>query len=434
MSQALTHLDTSTQITIRRSDGEGKNAKNILAHVSSDQSLQGPRVAKTLFQGREGGSRGYERPVGVYIHVPFCFHKCHYCDFYSIVDSRDRQGEFIRRLIAEIAAAGELLPRRPATIFIGGGTPTLLASEWWGLLLAAMNEHLIGVGTREITVEANPETVTPELARLLAAGGINRISIGAQSFNLVHLKTLERWHEPENVARSIRIMRDAGITNINLDLIFGIPGQTVDDWRDDLVRAIELKPMHLSCYGLMYEPNTPLTKRMQMGRITPVEDDVEAMMYELTREMLNEAGYEHYEISAWAKPSKRCEHNLIYWRNHDWWPLGPSASGHVNGMRWKNIARLGEYLASEGLPPVGDVERLDDDGRVGEALMLGLRLLDGIALDEVDRLLSLGSRGPERAAMIEKTVDEGLLVRHDGALRLTPPGVLIADSVMTELL
>lgn len=435
MSNALTHLDTSTQITIRRSDGEAQNAKNILAACLPEQLADiDPGAEKTLCEQLNGEVSPATRPLGAYLHVPFCFHKCHYCDFYSIVDSRDRQGAFTQRLIAEIAAASELLPRRPETIFVGGGTPTLLAPHWWERLLAAVGDHLIGETTSEITVEANPETVTAELADRLASGGVNRLSIGAQSFNPAHLKTLERWHEPASVDRSVAVARDAGITNINLDLIFGIPGQTIDDWRDDLRRAIALEPTHLSCYGLMYELNTPLTKRMQRGSITPIDDEVEAAMYELTRETLHSAGFEQYEISAWAMAGQRCQHNLTYWRNGDWWPLGPSASGHLCGLRWKNVARLAEYLATDGLPPVCDIEKLDDDGRVGETLMLGLRLLDGIPIEVVDRLLALGTRGRERGEAIARHLDDGLLVREGGSLRLTVRGLLVADSVISDLL
>jgi oxygen-independent coproporphyrinogen III oxidase len=419
---------------------EGKSGQNILDHINPERidALRRPEPPNTPSQ------------LGLYLHVPFCFHKCHYCDFYSIVDSRDRQEQFARRLAEEINSVGNVLAgdggqpgpcrprepaRRPQTIFIGGGTPTLLNLPSWQRLLDALAVHFpAGDRPSEFTVEANPETVTPELAALLASGGVNRISIGAQSFNPAHLKTLERWHDPANVCRSVEILRDAGIDNINLDLIFGIPGQTIDQWRDDLRTAIELEPTHLSCYMLMYEPNTPLTKRMQMGQVTPIDDEVEAAMYDLTREMLREHGYEHYEISAWAKPGRRCEHNLIYWRNHDWWPLGPSASGHVRGMRWKNVARLAEYLASESLPPITDLETLDDDGRVGEALMLGLRVIDGVALDELDRLLALGRRGRERAATIERHINSGLLARSDSSLHLTDRGLLVADTVIAELL
>jgi len=448
MKQVLTHLDISTQITIGASEREAQNAKNHDALTQADQaSVARHQAAEAAFAGTSSTASPSEtsRPaLGAYIHIPFCFHKCHYCDFYSIVDNRNRQTAFTQRLIEELAtvpgrigsrtARGGVKRRRPKTVFIGGGTPTLLATACWEPLLEAINNHLVGEGTSEFTVEANPETVTPELMRLLAGGGVNRLSIGAQSFNPAHLKTLERWHEPANVARAIELARAAGIDNVNLDLIFAIPGQSVEDWREDLLHAMALEPTHVSCYGLMYEPNTPLTQRMHMGRITPVEDDVEAAMYELARDLLGGADYEHYEISAWAKPGRRCAHNIIYWRNHDWWPFGPSAAGHVRGLRWKNIARLGDYLAGEGLPAAIDVEQLDEDGRVGETLMLGLRLLDGIALDEVDQLLALGRRGEARARAIERLVAGGLLSRGDGSLRLTSCGLLMADSVISELL
>lgn len=370
----------------------------------------------------------------MYIHIPLCSHKCHYCDFYSIVDSRDRQGAFTSRLIDEIAAAeGTGLLGAAQTIFVGGGTPTLLAEEHWQRLLEAIATHLRPVNDCEFTIEANPETVTPELAATLASGGVNRVSIGAQSFNHAHLKTLERWHNPANVGRSVDLMRAAGITAINLDLIFAIPGQTLEQWLADLDAALALVPSHLSCYGLTYEPNTPMTAKMRRGRFEPADQELEAAMYEATIDRLAAAGFEHYEISAWAKPGMRCQHNLRYWTNANWWPLGPSASGHVDGTRWKNVPRLGTYLESRGMPSVVDVEQVDKDARVGEQMMLGLRLIDGIDLTELDRLLAIGSRGEMRAAAIEHYLSAGLLERVAGHLRLTRAGLLLADSVLADL-
>jgi oxygen-independent coproporphyrinogen-3 oxidase len=198
---------------------------------------------------------------GLYVHVPFCFHKCHYCDFYSIVDSQDRQAAFVDRLIGELTAASQHFGQPLQTIFVGGGTPTLLRVELWKRLLAAIHESVQLERDYEWTVEANPETLTSELVDVLIAGGVNRFSIGCQSFNPVHLKTLERWHDPRNVHRSVEILRVAGVSNFNLDLIFGIPGQSLDEWQADLDNALSLAPSHLSCYSLMYEPNTPLTDR-----------------------------------------------------------------------------------------------------------------------------------------------------------------------------
>ncbi len=373
-------------------------------------------------------------PRGLYVHVPFCVHKCHYCDFYSLVDTRDRQAAFTARLIAEIRASTRWLTRPLETIFVGGGTPTLLADGHWTDLLAALRACVPLGSAPEFTVEANPETVTSSLLDVLAAGGVNRLSIGAQSFHPQRLETLERRHDPANVRRSVRLARSAGIDDVNIDLIFGIPGETLDEWRADLEAALALDPSHLSCYGLMYEPGTPLAAKLRAGRIRRVGQDLEAAMYESAMDTLQRAGFEHYEISNWARPGRRCRHNLLYWSNASWWPLGPSASGHVGGVRWKNIARLADYLEVGPLPPVVDVERLDDDGRVGEMLMLGLRLIDGIEQEHVDDLLASGHRGHDRDAAVRRHLASGLLERCDGRLKLTRHGLLLADTVLADLI
>ncbi len=411
------------QITTQTLGLKGKNREITLKNVIDPDS-------------RAGGEMVVH---GVYLHVPFCFHKCHYCDFYSIVDSQDRQAEFVDRLIDEMQAASPWIRHSLETIFIGGGTPTLLRANLWERLLDAMAQFLPLTG--EFTVEANPETVTNELARVLVAGGVNRISIGAQSFDVRHLKTLERWHDPANVRRSVKILRSAGIDNFNLDLIFAVPGQTVDDWRRDVDAALALEPAHISCYGLMYEHNTPLTRRMQAGEITPVDQDIEAAMYEVAIDRLAAAGFEHYEISNWARRATgdsttdtRCRHNLLYWRNRNWWALGPSASGHLEGLRWKNIARLGEYLDSESLPPITDVERVDQPTQAGEQFMLGLRLVDGLLSAEVQSLLTLsGPRAAARQAAIERHLRVGLLQMRDDRLMLTRRGLLLANDVLVDL-
>ena len=265
----------------------------------------------------------------LYLHLPFCFHKCHYCDFYSVVDAPgaaarrgrklprvqrrcpvsapaavDRQPAFTRALIAELDAACTAAPApglRPRTVFAGGGTPTFLRPGLWDLLLAALHRHGTLERTTEFTVEANPETVTPDLMRRLADGGVNRVSIGAQSFQKASLDALERWHRPESVARAVDACRGAGINNLSLDLIFAIPGQTLAMLDDDLDRLLELEPTHLSTYGLTYEPQTPLTARLRVGRVTPIDEDTERAMYARVLERLEGAGFAHYEVSNWAK-------------------------------------------------------------------------------------------------------------------------------------
>ncbi len=399
-------------------------------------TTSGPRLQAPCVTASDLPVAGGSGPRGLYVHVPFCVHKCHYCDFYSLVETGpdSRQPAFAERLIEEIEAVAPRIPDPLQTIFVGGGTPTLLSPDLWARLLAALRTHLsLGPGL-EFTVEANPDSLEPELLDVLVKGGVNRLSIGAQSFNPRLLATLERRHNPANVRRAVGLARAAGITNVNLDLIFGIPGQDLDTWLADLDEAISLEPLHLSCYSLMYEPNTPLTARMRSGAIRRVDEDVEAAMYEATIDRLHEAGFEHYEISSWARPGRACAHNLLYWRNESWWPLGPGAAGHVNGVRWKNVPRLGDYLRVRPLPPITDVEQLDEDGTVGEILMLGLRLIEGIGEPQLRTLLARGRHGSQRASAIEQQVAAGLLARRDGFLRFTRRGLLLADTVLAEVL
>ncbi len=380
------------------------------------------------------------RVDGLYIHVPFCFHKCLYCDFYSIVDSHDRQAAFVRRLIDEMHAWARLGPSPLRTIFIGGGTPTLLPVDRWANLLAALAEAFDLAALEEFTVEANPETVTGDLLATLTGGGVNRLSLGAQSFNPAHLRTLERRHAPDRVAKAVVLSRAAGIANVNLDLIYAIPNQTLSEWRDDLDTALAMGPTHLSCYALTYEPHTPLTIKAERGEVRRADENLEAAMFELTLDHLTEAGFEHYEVSNFARrcdlkssisnhPSHRCRHNLLYWRNANWLALGPGASGHLNGLRWKNAARLDDYLASAGGAPLADVEQLDERASIGEQLMMRLRLVDGVALGWIHESLDR-----ERLETVERLVEQGLLERTATALRLTRRGLIVADAVVGELL
>mgnify|MGYP003571166835 CR=1 FL=1 len=377
----------------------------------------------------------------LYIHVPFCAHKCHYCDFYSIVDRQDRQEAFTRRLIRELGAlapfAGTI-----ETIFVGGGTPTLLAPALWRELLDALHDRFdlsrVRAGEAEFSVECNPETASPELFDTLRAGGVSRISIGAQSFNPDHLKTLERWHDPDNVARSINLARAAGIQRQSLDLIFGVPGQSLDDWSRDLERVLELGTEHLSCYALTYEPNTAMTARLERDEFTRTDEDLEADMYELTLERLTRAGLERYEVSNFALAGRECAHNLAYWRQEDWLAAGPSASGHIAGHRWKNTARLDDYLRTddEGFSPIMDHEPPDGRRAVSERIMTGIRLREGL---EITRTCADAERvAPGARRRLETTArwhtELGLLEISGGRWVLTDAGFLMGDRVAAELM
>lgn len=376
---------------------------------------------------------------GLYLHLPFCFHKCHYCDFFSVVDNadQDRQAAFTDALIGELRAWADRTTLRPTTVFVGGGTPTYLRPELWAKLLDALHGLNVLDRAQEFTVEANPETVTAELMKQLADGGVNRVSIGAQSFQRESLAALERWHDPDNVPRAVDACRAAGIDNFSLDLIFAIPGQTLAMLDDDLSRLVALAPKHLSTYGLTYEPNTPLTARLRVGKVTPIDEDTQRQMYAHVLDRLEGEGFAHYEVSNWALKSDvadtdlRCAHNLMYWHNRDWLGLGPAAASHQDGRRWRNAPNLTTYIAESPGVPTQDHEQLGPDDRVGERFMLGLRLAEGLRLDWIEQHVAADHR---RHAEIDELIKINMLERTATHLRLTRAGLFVADSVIAKLL
>lgn len=386
----------------------------------------------------------HARARSLYVHVPFCFHKCHYCDFYSFVDSRDRQGAFVERLIEEMAFLAEHAGAL-RTVFVGGGTPTLLKVELWERLLKAMGGLFDLGGLEEFTVECNPETASAELFGVLKAGGVDRVSVGAQSFEPRHLKTLERWHEPGNVGRALELAHAAGIARRNVDLIYGIPGQTLEEWRVDVETALALDPgvEHLSCYALTYEPNTAMTARLGRGEFCKADEDVEADMYEWTVERLGRAGMRRYEVSNFARAGAEAKHNVVYWRQEGWLAGGPSASGHVvaegGGWRWKNVARLTDWMdgvgANGGASPVVDVERPDPRKALRERVMMGLRLEEG--LDEEGLYAEARAAGCEEGVRgaVARERESGLVAEEgDGRVRVTARGMLMADGVARRVM
>jgi oxygen-independent coproporphyrinogen-3 oxidase len=379
-------------------------------------------------------AQGSHRFRGVYAHVPFCRHKCHYCDFYSFVDAEDRRSAYVERAKAEIDAWAGVVREPLETLFVGGGTPTMLRARELSAFLAHLRQRLPWSPGAEWTVEANPETVDADIAAALADAGVNRVSMGAQSFQPRLLQALERHHDPASVGRAVERLRSAGMAQVNLDLIYAVPGGTLAEWQDDLRQALALGPDHVSCYGLMYESNTPLGQRHARGQVQGAPEDLELAMHQAACDALAAAGLEHYEISNWARPGMRCRHNELYWRNEDWLAIGPAASGHASGLRWRNVPRLGDWLAQGPWSPVQDVERLDDDGQVGEAFMMGLRLLEGMPVERVQALLRRGQRGVARELALAAHMETGLLEASDGRIRHTPRGRMLASQVAMDLL
>jgi oxygen-independent coproporphyrinogen-3 oxidase len=370
-------------------------------------------------------------PDAIYAHIPFCRHKCHYCDFYSLVDQRDRTGPFADRFELETEAIrGFIDTSKIRTAFVGGGTPTLLEPPLLARVLAAIGT--IPESTfEEFTVEANPETVSEAVAATLVAGGVDRVSLGCQSFQPDLLKTLERWHDPTVVPIAVERLRAAGIGRISLDLIFGIPGSTIEDWDRDLDAVLALEPDHLSCYGLVFEPGTPLAEKQRLGRIDAIDDSIESRMYDRTRERLAAEGFEQYEISNWARPGEACLHNLVYWEEGDWLAIGPAAAGNLGGIRYRNLPRLDDWLDGSGLSPVVNVDEPSAAVASGERLMLGLRLRRGIERAVVDDLV----RGhAERQAAMGRHLDRGNLVWLDDRLRIADGSVMLADDILSDLL
>ena len=371
--------------------------------------------------------------IGWYVHLPFCRTKCGYCDFYSLPT--------ISTLIPDLVAAilHELTTRNPGrgvrTIFVGGGTPTELPAENLDELLGTIG-RMAGNRVVEWTVEANPTSASELKLDVLRNRGVNRVSFGAQSFFADELQVLERIHDPSHIPESVAAARRAGIDNVNIDLIYGIPGQSMERWRESLKRAVDLGTDHLSCYGLMYEPGTAMTKFREQGRITPCDESLEADMFEATIDVLGDAGYEHYEVSNFAKPGRRCEANLIYWRNEEYLGVGPSAVSYVDGLRRKNVADVRKYVARvvENVDEIIiESESLNSIARAGETAIQMLRLIDGI-----DRHQFTATTGFDACALFADAIAEtqaaALIDVNDSAIRLTRRGLLLSNYVMRAFL
>jgi oxygen-independent coproporphyrinogen-3 oxidase len=366
----------------------------------------------------------------LYVHLPFCAHRCGYCDFVTVTGVPGQHGSYVDALLAELELEGHVLKSpqvtdcylgsRIETVYLGGGTPTLTEPVALARLLAALPP------AGEITIEANPETVTRELTGLLREHGVNRVSLGAQSFRPHLLGVLERRATPDDVRRAVSILRDTGFDNISLDLIYGIPGQSEDDLTRDLDDALALEPDHLSCYELEAKPGTRFTHThgSELGR------QAEAMegYFELVVETLTAAGYRWYETANFCRPGRMASHNLAYWLGRDYLGLGIGAVSTLGGARRRNSSSLGRYVTAlaRGEAPPRDLEPLDDDVRRRERVMLGLRLDEPLPLVGLEQAIDLSA--------LDRLEQLGLAERIDGALRLTTRGRFLGGAVTAELL
>lgn len=397
-----------------------------------------------------------QNPFGLYVHIPFCSVRCGYCDFntYTSEDlgpGASRQS-YPDTLISELEFARGVLdrsgaPERPlSTVFFGGGTPTLLPAEDLSRILGRARELFGFVEGAEITTEANPDTVTPESAQILAQAGFTRISLGMQSAVPEVLATLDRTHDPRNVPRAVEAARAVGL-EVSLDLIHGTPGESLQDWRRSLEEVVAMGPDHVSAYSLIVEEGTAMAAQIRRGTLPDIDPDDQADKYLLTDEVLTAAGYRWYEVSNYSTSEQtRSDHNLNYWRDADWWGAGPGAHSHMAGMRWWNAKHPAAYAQRlhAGTTPGHGREILDAEAKVLEHLMLRLRIREGLDIADYNALEELAEIDGERisAAELGRLVSDGLIEEEaavpteahpEGRAVLTLKGRLLADAVTRRL-
>jgi oxygen-independent coproporphyrinogen III oxidase len=362
-------------------------------------------------------------PIGVYLHIPFCSARCGYCDFVTFTGQEGRIDAYVEALRSELHRYGatDLRSRAVSTVFFGGGTPSLLEALQINRILEALREAFHIVPGAEVTLEANPESVTPEKAAGWRKAGINRISLGLQTLDDGLLKAIGRLHDTAKFISAYEILRQAGFSNINVDLIYGLPGQSLDSWKETLTGVTALSPEHVSAYALQVEDHTPFA-----AQNVRIEDDVQAEMYDVARRHLASAGLEQYEISNFARPGLECRHNLIYWRQGDYLGCGVGAVGTVGTLRWTNSKDLQAYhrLLQEGQLPRAMEERLSAEDREFERMMLGLRLREGTLLDNEE--LQEKRNTLQQAGQLERS--------PMGHWRVSDPYVPLTNQILLSLL
>lgn len=379
--------------------------------------------------------------VSLYLHIPFCHTRCHYCDFNTYAGILPLREPYVRALLKEIALVGEEArqsggePRRARTIFFGGGTPSLLSVEQVTRLLETCRRAFLLDEDAEISLEANPGTLNGEQLKGLRAAGVNRLSMGAQSLDAELLKTLGRIHSPEEIVQAVQFARQAGFSSINLDFMFGLPGQTMRHWQKTLDQALKLRPEHLSLYSLIIEEGTPFYTWTHEGRITPGDEDLCADMYEYAEQRLRDEGYEQYEISNWSLPGHQCQHNLTYWRNLPYLGMGAGAHSCFAGRRFSDVLDPQDYIRrlNNGEWPIAESAEVARLQEMSETAFLALRTVQGLHLPAFEQRFgeSFGHFVGERLRTVEEA---GLLVHEQDWLRLSERGRLLGNEVFFRLL
>jgi len=369
-------------------------------------------------------------PIGLYVHVPFCVSKCAYCDFASYAGREADIPRYVDAVVREITRRGALAGHPKAdTIFLGGGTPSLLDEFQVTRILDALFEAFPMEEGAEITCECNPGTLTTPFAEALGKAGVNRLSMGAQARQSRLLRLIGRSHDWEKVIACVEIARKAGFANINLDLMLGLPSQTAADVRETLEAAFALSPTHLSCYGLMVEEGTPICRDITVGKLALPDEEIERDMYELARLMLAEHGFHQYEISNFAREGYACRHNVGCWTRVPYLGFGCAAHSFFEQCRIMNPAQLDAYLAGEE----PETEQISKEKARFESMMLGLRMTRGVKNEDFTRMHGMSIR-EAFGEKLDKPIGGGLLEWHEGALRLTRLGMDLENSVLVDLM
>ncbi|MEY3457869.1 MAG: Oxygen-independent coproporphyrinogen-III oxidase 1 [Planctomycetota bacterium] len=375
-------------------------------------------------------------PRSAYVHVPFCLHHCGYCDF-TLVANRDQLiPEWLKCLKRELEHELAKLPRPVEldTLFLGGGTPTHLSIQHLQELFELLADYFRFSPDSEISIEANPDGLHSDKLLLLQQCGVNRISLGVQSFQDPELKLLERTHHAADAVAAVELAARY-ISHVNIDLIFAVPGQSAQSWENSLLTATALPLKHISTYGLTWEQGTPFFRREQRGQLKKTPEDLECRMYLDAIQILQNHGFEHYEVSNFSKPGARCRHNLVYWHANEYFAFGPGAARFVNGQRSTNCRSVPRWLKSwsKATPCLEPDEPAEAYDRAREAIMLGLRLREGFNLQNFRNRYGISIESLAGQAL-QRSLQHGLAELHSGSLRLTQQGLLIADSVIADFL
>ena len=378
-----------------------------------------------------------QAPMGIYIHVPFCLRKCDYCDFYSIgLSNQEMLETYTHSLVLELRRRREEFPFPFNTIFLGGGTPSLLKPQQIETIIDTVFAHYPAAGQPEISLEANPATVNLQGMKDLRSAGINRLSIGVQSFSDSELRLLGRMHDSKEAEEALANAFRAGFTNVNADLIYGIPGQQARDWESSLTRLQKYQPPHLSMYLLQLESSTPMGRKINEGKLPAEDEDLESRLYYKALEFLRARGYHHYEISNLAQPGLECRHNLIYWQAGRYLGIGCGAVSFDGRQRILNQPPVEKYIAdlmAGRCTAVEILETMNLQQRLVDALILGLRLIDGINVEDFNHRFDINIKDLFKEA-INTSCEEGLLAEHGGRLYLTPRAYFLSNQVFSRFI